>query len=904
MKTPLRSRMPAFLRRSVIGGAALFGLAMHASAQVSLYAFSQSVGTYTEITEADGGYSLGTPTFDPPLHNLRAWVDPNDLVGTVTNGGYLAPAIGPGFPIGFDLTYNGDVFDRIGIAHGGWISFGKSSDGAGAVVCFTSDHQAGRPLSHSYWATPLAHAYQRNRVAGWGSSELRMQNLGQLMPPGPVSSLRVATIGTAPNRVCVIQWKDFRHNYSVDNYRINFQIRLNESDNSVEVRFGPMEWGWNEARPQIGLGGTTSEDFNNRVVVYAQPAFLYDWNNTAPGTLNTDAMITAQPQPGQPNGSGVVPQVGRSFKWTPSVCPPPGWPVTNVSIGLGTAEFQWEPVPGAVSYDYVVSLSPDPTAPSPVAAENTTEPYLFVEGLDTLLTYYVHVRTNCAGGAGPWGDPTPFRSAGGAVLECGGEPIEQYHCNTPGQQTTWYYYNSDGFSPVRVQFSGGTFTSGSSFRVFNGPDTTSALLYNSTSGNALAGQVYTSTGPSLTMKMIGHETAGCSNTDFLEPIEWRLGCKDCTEPLVQFALGEVDCEAGEYFVNANIFSLGNATEVVLENDLGMAFTTASATGAQVLGPFPTGESVLITAVHPMNSLCNMVAPLFENPPCAIQDCGPTWYEECATQSELETWLFEGEGQAVSVRILPVDAGFDARIRTYDGDSDLATQFPLIGGFGGFNNEVFTSTNAGHHLLMQYQASQYEEYLCSEGNSVPLEFVVGCVTECEQPRATFAYADCTEPATFSVVVNVTDLGSTGSVTITNDGGAPDVTASATGSYTVGPFASGSSVRLDVEGADAICTWSSYVMTYSCLNMGLPEQMEQAIQLYPNPSNGLFRLAMPAVWSGRTELQVLDLTGRLVAQDVLVASGEVVLDLQHLPTGLYTVVARNARYRSAGRISIQH
>ena len=83
-------------------------------AQVSLYEYSESVGTYTEISAADGGYSMGTPTFFPPLYNQRAFVDPANPDGAIANN-YLNAAQGPGYPIGFNLTYNGDVFDRVGI---------------------------------------------------------------------------------------------------------------------------------------------------------------------------------------------------------------------------------------------------------------------------------------------------------------------------------------------------------------------------------------------------------------------------------------------------------------------------------------------------------------------------------------------------------------------------------------------------------------------------------------------------------------------------------------------------------------------------------------------------------------------------------------------------------------------
>ncbi len=221
-------------------------------AQVSLYEFSQTTQPYTEITAANGGYSLGSPTWWPPVYNMRGFVDPNNTDGTVTNS-YLNGAVGPGFPIGFDLTFNGDVFDRIGISNSGWISFGKSSDANQAVWVYGIDHPHGRPFVQ-YIGLP-AETYKRNRVAGWGSGGLWMQDMTPQMPPGPISSLRIATIGTAPNRVCVIQYKDFLQAYPPSASRINFQIRLNESDNSVDVRYGEIIVSYLASDVQVGLGG-------------------------------------------------------------------------------------------------------------------------------------------------------------------------------------------------------------------------------------------------------------------------------------------------------------------------------------------------------------------------------------------------------------------------------------------------------------------------------------------------------------------------------------------------------------------------------------------------------------------------------------------------------------------------
>src|SRR5690606_27772433 len=203
----------------------------------------------------------------------------------------------------------------------------KSSDGNQAVWCFTSDHPHGRPFVQYIGGPDVP--YKRNRVAGFATPTLRMQDMTPLVPPGPLSSLRIATIRTAPNRVCVIQWKDFRASYSPSTTLINFQIRLNEADNSVEVRYGNVVFAYQAGgAPQVGLGGRIPADFNSRMTVYEQPAFLYDWNATVPGATNEDACHAVPEEPGHPNGSGIPPVSGLNWKWTPAVYTPPVSPPT------------------------------------------------------------------------------------------------------------------------------------------------------------------------------------------------------------------------------------------------------------------------------------------------------------------------------------------------------------------------------------------------------------------------------------------------------------------------------------------------------------------------------------------------------------------------------------------------
>ncbi|HEX2618402.1 MAG TPA: T9SS type A sorting domain-containing protein, partial [Flavobacteriales bacterium] len=151
-----------------------------------------------------------------------------------------------------------------------------------------------------------------------------------------------------------------------------------------------------------------------------------------------------------------------------------------------------------------------------------------------------------------------------------------------------------------------------------------------------------------------------------------------------------------------------------------------------------------------------------------------------------------------------------------------------------------------------------------------------------------------------------LGSGTSVVLANDGGAPEVTASATGTYTVGPFAVGEEVVVEVQGEDILCSTNSTLLTEDC-GVGIHEKNENnRFTIYPNPGEGVIHFALPLGFGGQGRMDVLDITGRSVARHVLQGLGgrEFVQDLGYLPAGSYTVVLTNGEQQAIGRVQIRH
>jgi len=102
-------------------------------------------------------------------------------------------------------------------------------------------------------------------------------------------TIRYATLGAEPNRVFVVQWKRaslFTNTGPNSNADLNFQIRLYEGSNRVELAYDKMSYTLDGflTRGQVGLRGKNASDFNSRLVNFQQN----NWLTSSPATASTD----------------------------------------------------------------------------------------------------------------------------------------------------------------------------------------------------------------------------------------------------------------------------------------------------------------------------------------------------------------------------------------------------------------------------------------------------------------------------------------------------------------------------------------------------------------------------------------------------------------------------------------
>jgi hypothetical protein len=241
MKSPLLNLTVRRMRSWLVLLLCVSGASAYAQVATT-YTFSQSTGTYQPIS---GGSTLGIAT--------------NDDTGF------------PNLPIGFTFYYNGVNYTQFSVQSNGFIALGTT-------------------IASSYTAISTA-AATNNIIAGLNRDLQGNVTTGEL---------RYETIGTAPNRTLVIQWSNYRSYASTgDNY--NFQIRLNETTNVIDVVYGGFTQNATNRTVQVGLRGNSNADFNNRTSTT-------DWSATTAGVANNNTISLT---------TAIIPPSGLTFTWTP-----------------------------------------------------------------------------------------------------------------------------------------------------------------------------------------------------------------------------------------------------------------------------------------------------------------------------------------------------------------------------------------------------------------------------------------------------------------------------------------------------------------------------------------------------------------------------------------------------------
>jgi M6 family metalloprotease-like protein len=213
----------------------------------SSYFYYSSIDTYQEIT--DGTIYGDTNNDDESFNNIN---------------------------IGYNFNFRGINFTKIGINTNGFIVLGGIANNTFYAISDSINYNVISALSNDLQA-------QEN------------------------SSILTQITGEFPNRIFTIQWKNYRSkNQSGDNY--NFQIKLFETKNSIEIVYGNFDKNDENQNLQVGLRGSSTNDYYNRTNNSVQN----NWSNSISGNSNIASCLLS---------SICKPNSGLKYIWEKSIKP-------------------------------------------------------------------------------------------------------------------------------------------------------------------------------------------------------------------------------------------------------------------------------------------------------------------------------------------------------------------------------------------------------------------------------------------------------------------------------------------------------------------------------------------------------------------------------------------------------
>ncbi|MFN3876103.1 MAG: hypothetical protein ACK4L7_09365, partial [Flavobacteriales bacterium] len=287
-------------------------------------------------------------------------------------------------------------------------------------------------------------------------------------------------------------------------------------------------------------------------------------------------------------------------------------------------------------------------------------------------------------------------------------------------------------------------------------------------------------------------------------------CLDCSIPDGTVTVVD-DCANDQFSLDVDITGTGDGStaQIIYTVDGGAPQTVSGLPiGVATIGPFNFDEIVNVTIAHESNSLCNVPKGDFTDTGTCPEliECGtPYAVSYCYANNNDVRWYFQGTGTfPLGVQFTQGVVFNGDLLQVYDGGDINA---PLIYSGNGTNQDVtglfFYTSNPEHRLTVRLLANGFTD-CASNAAQTPVQFSVDCL-DCVPPAASFSIVQDCDNLQYSVAVDVISMGSASTLSITNTGGAPVVNATAVGTYTVGPFASGSATSITVANpANSLCS----------------------------------------------------------------------------------------------------
>jgi len=293
-----------------------------------------------------------------------------------------------------------------------------------------------------------------------------------------------------------------------------------------------------------------------------------------------------------------------------------------------------------------------------------------------------------------------------------------------------------------------------------------------------------------------------------------------------------DCANGEQFlVDVNVTNMGSATSITVSDDQGSAPQSVSAAGIVTFGPYPNATPVIFTVVNDQDDNCTLTSPARTQTVC------PPVNDTCATAIDLtnetsplmsttvgatNTNLFVCNYEGTQIANIYADVYYSIVVP----DGSLLTIGQTVNNYdsanivfyGDCDNRTpiacFDDSDTTQVVWANDTGSEQTVYWVQDGWSGQGTFTLAwSVIACTPSEATYTVvSDCANGEQFLVDVDVTNLGSATSVTVSDNQGSAPQTVSATGIVTFGPYPNATSVIFTVvNDQDDNCTLTSPART---------------------------------------------------------------------------------------------
>ncbi|MBK9175000.1 MAG: proprotein convertase P-domain-containing protein [Flavobacteriales bacterium] len=690
--------------------------------------------------------------------------------------------------------------------------------------------------------------------------------------------LRYETLGSTPNRVFVIQYKNWRRFATPTGIHTNFQIRLAETDNSIEIHYGASNTNATNTSQEVGLRGPTNAfatNVNNRLVATGG-----NWATSAPGASNFSTCAFQ---------NATFPANGQVYRWFAPSCAVPSGNVTtapNCATDQYTATVNVTALGDALNVDIVSSIHGSIATgvgigsyPSNPNTFGTPEIFTVVDNGNALCyiplgpVNYVDNDNTCfpTNASHPVSGTLPITNVPFCVNDPGSslgvdvfvQSVDLIISHTWNDDMDIQLINPNGtiVDLVFDRFGNGdnlgnpAFCPGGLFTLQDGGDALNTVNTSNVVGTFNPEQPLSNFNDASnpngewTLRVTDDNGLNDGGVRFV-----RVNLTTCPDPVLANNSAPVNnCGTGEFTFNVNVTNDGPGT-VDISTDVHGVIHTGVNNGSYAVPATIWGTPVTVTVTSTSLPACTTtLAPVTSsdadevchpasrfpvsassplNVPFCVSDPGTALGTDVYVQSVdliiSHTWNDDMDIQLINPNGTIVDLVFD---RFGNGDNlghpSLCPGglFTLAAGGTALNN-TNTSNVVGTYAPEQPLSTLHDAsdpngtwiLRVTDDNSADdggVRYVRVNLLPCQSPTAggQTIVPDCANDE-YSIDVNLTSLGTSASIDLTNSFDANVVTANATGIWTVGPFPNGTSVTVTLEATNALCDVSLAQQLYNC------------------------------------------------------------------------------------------